>query len=166
MGDTPKPPVWREEYPVDLEREQYVTRRGFAALLTIGSALSAAANMVIAVVGNFFRRPAITGPGVLVAKASSLATGASILFRYPTEEDPCILVRTQSGALRAYSQVCTHLSCAVVHVPESDTLFCPCHRGYFSTTEGRPLAGPPTRRLPRIWIEQHGDDLFAVGKDA
>jgi Rieske Fe-S protein len=29
--------------------------------------------------------------------------------------------------------------------------------------EGRPYAGPPTRPLPRIKLEQEGDDLFAVG---
>ena len=134
--------------------------------MTLGSALLVGANAVIAVVGQWFRRPARTGEGVFVAKASSIATGDSVLFRYPSTDDPCILVRTQSGALRAYSQVCTHLSCAVVHQPEGDKFFCPCHHGYFSASEGRPMAGPPTRRLPRIWIEQHGDDLLAVGKDS
>ena len=165
MTQAPEP-KWREQYPVDMEREHYVTRRGFATLLTIGSALAVAANGIIATIGHFFRRPALAGEGVFVAKASSIATGESRLFRYPTAEDPCILVRTQSGALRAYSQVCTHLSCAVVHAPEEDKFVCPCHRGYFNASEGRPTAGPPTRRLPRIWIEQRGDDLYAVGKDS
>jgi arsenite oxidase small subunit len=159
-------PKWREQYPIDVERDHYVTRRGFATLLTIGSGLAVFANAIIAAVGQWIRRPARTGEGVFVAKASTIATGGSILFRYPTGEDPCILVRTQSGVLRAYAQVCTHLSCAIVHEPEADKFFCPCHHGYFSASEGRPTGGPPTRRLPRIWIEQHGDDLFAVGKDS
>jgi Rieske Fe-S protein len=60
-------------------------------------------------------------------------------------------------------QVCTHLSCAVLHRPGAEVLFCPCHHGYFSCSEGQPLAGPPTRRLPRVRIEQRGDDLYAVG---
>ena len=29
--------------------------------------------------------------------------------------------------------------------------------------DGRPLAGPPTRPLPRITLERRGDDLFATG---
>jgi len=158
-------PKWREQYPIDVERDHYVTRRGFAMLLTLGSGLAVLANAIIAAVGAWIRRPARTGEGVFVAKASTIATGASILFRYPSGEDPCILVRTQSGVLRAYSQVCTHLSCAIVHEPASDKFFCPCHHGYFSAGEGRPTAGPPTRRLPRIWIEQRGDELYAVGRD-
>lgn len=159
-------PKWKEEYPIDVSRDHHVTRRGFATLLTIGSGIAVVANAIIAAVGEWVRKPARTGDGVHVAKASSIATGASIQFRYPTEGDPCILVRTQSGILRAYSQVCTHLSCAVIHQPETDNLLCPCHRGSFSASEGRPTAGPPTRRLPRIWIEQRGDDLYAVGRDS
>src|SRR4051794_15519226 len=78
----------REEYPVDAENDHYVTRRGFAKLLTLGSGLLVAANAIIAVVGEWFRRPARTGAGVHLAKASSIATGESILFRYPSAEDP------------------------------------------------------------------------------
>lgn len=86
-----------------------------------------------------------------------------MLFRYPTDDDPCIMVRQQSGDLVAYSSVCTHLSCAVIHDQKQNTLFCPCHNGFFTLAEGRPYAGPPTRPLPRIRLEQHGDDIFAVG---
>ena len=85
------------------------------------------------------------------------------MFRYPTDDDPCILVRDAAGRIDAFSQVCTHLSCAVVHRPGDDALACPCHKGSFSAREGLPLAGPPTRRLPRIVIEQRGADLVATG---
>jgi Rieske Fe-S protein len=53
----------------------------------------------------------------------------------------------------------------VVHDPEHNQLFCPCHRGSFSETEGRPTAGPPTRSLPRIKLEWRDDDLYAVGTE-
>jgi Rieske Fe-S protein len=72
-------------------------------------------------------------------------------------------VRDISGRLDAYSQVCTHLSCAVVHRPNERALACPCHKGSFSSSDGQPLAGPPTRRLPRIVIEQRGDEIVATG---
>ena len=65
--------------------------------------------------------------------------------------------------LDAYSQVCTHLSCAVVHRPDERALACPCHKGSFSSADGQPLAEPPTRRLPRIVIEQRGDEIVATG---
>jgi len=156
---------WREDFPIRAELDEYITRREFVKFLTLGSALLVGANAVIAAVGKWIRKPARITNGVHIGTASSIRTGDSVLFRYPAEDDPCILVRTQNGVLRAYSQVCTHLSCAVVHRPEADTFFCPCHHGYFSANEGHPTAGPPTRRLPRIWIEQRGDDLYAVGKD-
>jgi Rieske Fe-S protein len=128
------PPRWREDFPIEVERDDYIKRREFARLLSIGSALLVGANAVIAAVGKWIRRPARTGDSVFVARASSIATGASILFRYPTAEDPCILLRTQSGVLRAYSQVCTHLSCAVIHARDEDSLLCPCHHGAFSAS--------------------------------
>jgi Rieske Fe-S protein len=92
--------------------------------------------------------------------------GGSLLFRYPTEADPCILVRDPDGALHAFSQVCTHLSCAVIYRAEERDLFCPCHHGIFSLAEGYPVAGPPTRRLPQIRLEQRGEEIYAVGVEA
>jgi arsenite oxidase small subunit len=157
---------WKEDFPIHWPDDHYIGRREFGKALTLGSALLVGVNAVIAAVGRWVRRPGQMGIEVKVGQASDIPTGGSVLFRYPTEEDPAILVRTKSGVLRAYSQVCTHLSCAVVHKAEEDGLFCPCHRGNFSVNDGRPTGGPPVRRLPRIWIEQRGDELFAVGKDS
>jgi len=61
-----------------------------------------------------------------------MASGESKLFSYPTVEDPCILVRQNNGDLVADSQVCTHLSCAVVRNEKENVLFCPCHHSYFN----------------------------------
>jgi nitrite reductase/ring-hydroxylating ferredoxin subunit len=159
---TDKPlPQWWEDFPIDWAQDHYVTRRELTKFLTLGSGLLVGASIAIAVAGRQ-RRPA-PAPELSLGRASSIPPGGSLLFRYPTDEDPCILVRRRDGRLAAYSQVCTHLSCAVLHRPAQDTLFCPCHHGYFSCGEGRPTAGPPTRRLPRIRLEQRGDELFAVG---
>jgi len=157
-------PRWEEDFPIQTEQDHYVTRREFAKFLTLGSALLAAANALIAVVG--LRRKEERLPAALIREGSSLPAGGSALFRYPTTQDPCILIRSRAGEFLAYSQVCTHLSCAVVHEPKQDQLFCPCHHGSFSESEGRPIAGPPTRRLPRIKLEQRGQDLYAVGIEA
>ena len=154
-------PRWEEDFPIQTERDHYVTRREFAKFLTLGSALLTLANVVIAYVGLRPKRERL--PAVLIATASSIHPGGSSLFRYPTDQDPCILIRSRAGEFLAYSQVCTHLSCAVVHDPEHNQLVCPCHRGSFSETEGRPTAGPPTRSLPRIKLEWRDDDLYAVG---
>jgi Rieske Fe-S protein len=31
--------------------------------------------------------------------------------------------------------------------------------------QGQPVAGPPTRPLPRITVEQRGDQLYATGME-
>lgn len=158
--DQNRGPRWREDFPIAWDADNYLTRRELAKFLTLGSALLVCATGAIVATGRRVQR----APGELrVASAGAIGPGGSLLFRYPTGEDPCILVRGRDGALRAFSQVCTHLSCAVVHVPGEDELMCPCHRGFFDAADGRPLAGPPTRRLPRILLEQRGDDIFAVG---
>ena len=165
-------PRWRQDFPIHWENDHYVTRRELAKFLTLGSALLVGTNAIIAVVGRLRPRPA--APARRIAAADALAPGESLLFRYPTERDPCILVRTTGGQLVAYSQVCTHLSCAVVYERDAgereagerdagERLFCPCHHGVFSCDRGVPTAGPPTRRLPRIRLEQRGGELWAVG---
>src|SRR5579885_3554256 len=152
---------WREDFPIQWEKDEYVTRREMVKFLSLGSFLIAGANFIAAAVSRLRRRGVF--PRMRISSSHEIAPGESLLFRYPTDEDPCILVRRQSGELVAYSQVCTHLSCAVVHRSEENTLFCPCHHGYFSVAEGRPTAGPPTRPLPRIRLEQNGNDVFATG---
>jgi len=152
---------WREDFPVRWDEDNYMTRRELAKFLTLGSGLLAGVNVLIAIIG--LTRGAPAPPVRRIAAADEVAPGGSLLFRYPTDDDPCILVRDPSGGLAAFSQVCTHLSCAIVHRPGEHTLACPCHKGSFSASDGRPLAGPPTRWLPRIVVEQRGSDLVATG---
>jgi Rieske Fe-S protein len=72
------------------------------------------------------------------------------------------MVRTAEDRFVAYSQKCTHLSCAVYYSREENRLECPCHQGYFSIQDGSVLQGPPTRPLPRVVLERQGDELIAI----
>jgi arsenite oxidase small subunit len=155
-------PRWRQDFPILWDEDHYVTRRELAKFLTLGSGTIVAATVGVAVVGDELR-PRGAGGRVRIEGAQSLARSGSLLFRYPTDGDPCILVRRADGRLSAYSQVCTHLSCAVVHRPASDQLYCPCHEGRFECADGRASGGPPTRRLPRVLLEQTAEGVFAVG---
>jgi arsenite oxidase small subunit len=155
---------WREDFPIRWDNDYYVTRRELAKFLTLGSALLVGANGALALLGLTQR--AEEAGAVRIASVTEIAPGSSFLFRYPTGEDPCIGVRDESGAFHAFSQVCTHLACAVVYRPEARDLFCPCHRGVFELRDGAPVAGPPERPLPRIRLEQRGDELWAVGVEA
>jgi len=72
-------------------------------------------------------------------------------------------VRTAENEYNAFSQKCTHLSCAVYYEKETNRLACPCHHGYFSAMDGSVLQGPPPRRLPRILLERQGQEFVAIG---
>jgi Rieske Fe-S protein len=168
MADRLRTPKWREDFPIEWERDQYVTRRELAKFLTLGSAALVGANGAVAVAVR--RRAPPTLPRRRIAASTDLTPGRSLLFRYPTDDDPCILVCTRKGLLVAYSQVCTHLSCAVVYRSADDRLVCPCHEGVFEcgvdAAGARPIEGPPQRPLPRVHLEVVGPDVYAVGMEA
>src|SRR5262245_63576366 len=79
-------PRWEEDFPIQTERDHYVARREFAKFLTLGSALLTLANVAIAFVG--LRPKKDRPPATLIALASSVQPGGSLLFRYPTDQDP------------------------------------------------------------------------------
>jgi len=164
MSDDSNTARWREDFPVRWDADHYLTRRELAKFLTLGSGILAAATGALAIAGR--EAPQALYPAVRIPSATQLLPGTSLLFRYPTEQDPCILIKTGSGELRAYSQVCTHLSCAVRYETEDNRIACPCHRGFFDVEDGRPTGGPPTRRLPRVVLRTQADGVYAVGMEA
>ncbi|HEY7214495.1 MAG TPA: Rieske 2Fe-2S domain-containing protein [Thermoanaerobaculia bacterium] len=156
-------PVWREEFSVHGADERYVNRRQFAKFLVLTSLGMLAGNIWILVKGWLTGKPA--HPVRAVAGVGEIPVGGVKLFRYPGPADPCILVRTGEDEYAAYSQKCTHLSCAVYYARAENRLECPCHEGYFSVRDGRVLQGPPQRPLPRVVLERRGGALVAVGMD-
>ncbi len=154
--------IWREEFSVHGPEDAYVLRRQFTKFLVLTSAAMAVGNGWIWL-RSLFATPAENTPELVVARASQLPAGTVKLFSYPGPNDPCILVRRTNGQLAAFSQKCTHLSCAVYYSAPRDRLECPCHEGYFSPDDGRVLQGPPPRPLPRITIAVRGDEVIASG---
>src|SRR5215468_2411564 len=92
---------WREDFPVDWESDNYVTRREMVKFLALGSLTIAGANAVVAAIPHIAKPSEM--PRTRVALASSIPVGGSQLFSYPTAEDPCILVRQHNGGVVAYS---------------------------------------------------------------
>ena len=154
-------PAWRQDFPIDWPQDQYVERRDFVKFLVLTSGAFTAGQFTIAA-QSMLRSGEMPEPR-LIASLDQLAVGASIVFDYPAEHDTCVLVRRGENDLVAYSQKCTHLSCAVIPRPDQGVLHCPCHEGVFDLASGRPIAGPPTRPLPRILLEVRGRDVYAVG---
>ncbi|MCC7008496.1 MAG: Rieske 2Fe-2S domain-containing protein [Acidobacteria bacterium] len=126
------------------------------------SAAMTAGQIWIAVQAWLHRRADVL-PARRITSLDDLDVGGVLAFTYPTEHDPCLLIRVGESDLVAYSQKCTHLSCAVVPRPEEGILHCPCHNGAFALDDGRPIAGPPSRPLPAVELEVRGRDVYAVG---
>lgn len=155
-----KEPLWREEFSIFTADERYVGRRQMTKFLTLTSLSMFAGNLWL-VARSIFGKKAPAYSAAKVAGATEVPIGGVKLFQYAGEQ--CILVRIGESSFAAYSQKCTHLSCAVYYAREQNRLECPCHEGYFSVLDGSVLAGPPPRPLPKVIIEQRGSDLVAVG---
>ncbi len=165
MNEPPRPrQLWREEVSVRAAEERYVSRRQLGKFLVLTSFGMLVGNAWILVKAGLRRAAARLLPAKIAAPGEP-PTGEVKLFDYPTAEDRCLLVRARDGSLHAFTQKCTHLSCAVIYSAERDRLECPCHDGIFSIRTGAVLGGPPPRPLPRIVLDERADGVWAVGID-
>lgn len=154
-------PLWREEFSIDAGQERLVTRRQFTKFLTLTSFAMLVGNLWILAKSLLYKAPVFKETPI--ARLDEIPIGEVKLFRFPTEKDPCILVRTAENAVVAYTQKCTHLACPVFYSKEHKRLECPCHEGVFSVQTGEVLSGPPPRPLPRVTVENRDGLLIATG---
>lgn len=153
-------PIWKRDFPYTSEGEEEVTRREFARYAVLASVAFAGGSTLVGVWTSLLR--ANVGEPRPILAAADIEVGGSHLFSYPTEQDPAILVRLSEAAFIAFGQKCTHLGCVVFWVPAEDEFHCPCHDGVFDGT-GQPVAGPPTRALTRIEVENREGTVWALG---
>jgi Rieske Fe-S protein len=116
----------------------------------------------------------VTYPRTKIANTKDVAIGTSILFEYPHQGRPALLIHLADGFV-AFDATCTHLGCQIhfdqVPVPgwESNPQqdFCPCHGGVFDPKTGKVLAGPAPRPLPKIKLEiDDQGEIFADGYES
>jgi Rieske Fe-S protein len=143
---------WKKDFPVSSAEDSYVTRREFTKFLGLtsvaflfGTLATAGRTLAKRVFGQSSASAAVAG-------IEDVPVGGYKLFRYPAEANPCILLRLSEDRFVAFDQRCTHLSCPVIFDAAASRLVCPCHAGYFSAEDGRPLAGPPKRALARLEV--------------
>jgi Rieske Fe-S protein len=157
-------PQWRNDFPIDWPQDELVARRDFTKFLVLTS-FAFVVGQVWIVFENFARRRAGKLPVMRIEGAENLPVTGSVVFNYPGQHDPCVLVRTGERTWLAYNQKCTHLACAVVPDVGRGKLHCPCHNGWFDLQSGAPTAGPPRRPLDRILLERRADGIYAVGRE-
>jgi nitrite reductase/ring-hydroxylating ferredoxin subunit len=154
-------PRWRQDFPIDWPQDHFIARRDFAKFLVLTSGAFVAGQGWIAA-QSLVRKQRPQPERMKIASLHELPPRSATTFNFPGDHDPCLLIRTDEGELLAYSQKCTHLSCAVVPKIAEGVLHCPCHEGYFDLQTGRNIAGPPPRPLPKIELEVEGNDVYAI----
>lgn len=151
---------WRQEFPYVWDEDEIVTRRDTLRFLLAGSGALFLATSALAILGHIPTGQNVQA--VAVAKVGELAVNQWKVFNFPDQYSQGILINLPGNRLVAYSDVCTHLSCAVVYQGDGKHLFCPCHDGLFDATTGNVIAGPPTRPLPLIQLAISNGTIYAV----
>jgi len=98
---------------------------------------------------------------ITAAKLGELAPSTSKIFKFGTS--PGILINTPDGELRAFSAICTHLTCTVIYESDMGTILCPCHNGRFDLS-GNVVSGPPPAPLEAYNVEISGEDIVISKK--
>ena len=77
----------------------------------------------------------------------------------PFGSQAAIVIRTESGEVRAFSAICTHLTCTVQYRADLKHIWCACHNGHYDLT-GRNISGPPPRPLRTYEVAVKDDEII------
>lgn len=141
-----------------------MNRRKFVNWFLGGSLFGTAASFLYPLIRYVLppRHAEAAAKRVLAGKVGELAPNSAKLIRFGSS--PALLINTSEGELRAFSAICTHLTCTVTYEGDTETLYCPCHNGRFDLS-GNVLSGPPPRPLDAFEVEVSGGDIFVSRKD-
>jgi Rieske Fe-S protein len=92
------------------------------------------------------------GSGVFVENGKIIA--------HPGEQEQLTAVVTQptAGEFKAFSAVCTHMSCTVGEI-KNGLIICPCHGSEYSIKDGSVTRGPAPKPLRSIAVKVDGDKV-------
>src|SRR3972149_5375112 len=102
-----------------------MNRRAFVNLFLGGSFLGTVVSVLYPVIRYLIppRQTEAAAKRIIAAKAGELAPNSAKFFRFGSTA--AVLINTADGQLRAFSAVCTHLTCTVRYEGGTGTLFCP-----------------------------------------
>ncbi len=98
---------------------------------------------------------------MLSIKPAEVKPNSGEIFRFGNQ--PAILIRTPAGELRAFSAICTHLSCIVQYRSDLSEIWCACHNGHYDLN-GKNIAGPPPKPLEEYAVNLRGDQIVVSKK--
>ncbi len=140
-----------------------MNRRRFVNVFLGGSLLGAVASLLYPVIRFLIppRQAEALTKRVAAAKVGEIAPNSAKVFKFGSS--PALLINTADGQLRAFSAICTHLTCTVSYEADTGTMYCPCHNGRFDLS-GNVISGPPPRPLDAYEVEVAGADIYVSRK--
>ena len=150
-----------------MDRREFIRHASLAVIFgTIGAlSLVEAATKIASpsqtspqAIGVGTRTQSLQGPAgyVYIAPISSLSGKSSAYFNHPTGGSSILV--DYAGQWRAFGAICTHAGCVVDFTGTS--IYCPCHAGYFSPSDGSVQGGPPPTPLPEYGVVVQAGDLY------
>ena len=142
-------------------QEQVKSRRQFISYLLGFSAIATLAGVLTPIIGYLWPPSQAAG-----GRSNQAEIGTRLDFPVgqgkvvPVNDKPAIVVNTPQGGLKAYSAICTHLSCIVEWDQERQFIHCPCHDGRFNALNGAVISGPPPAPLPSLAVTVEGDTIY------
>jgi Rieske Fe-S protein len=135
------------------------SKRNFLKIILSGGIVALAGSILYPIFA--FLKPPKQGEvevsSVKFGKLEDIEKNSGTIVKFGTK--PVILIRTESGDLRAFSATCTHLDCTVQYRKDFGMIWCACHNGKYDLN-GRNVSGPPPRPLNEYRVVVQGDDIF------
>ncbi|MFF9404523.1 Rieske 2Fe-2S domain-containing protein [Streptomyces anandii] len=100
--------------------------------------------------------PATPTAPVDLGAESEVPKGGAKLYR----DHNVVVSRDASGALKAFSTICTHAGCPINKL-QGTTLVCPCHGSEFDATTGKVVRSPATDPLASLPVRAEGGKIVA-----
>jgi cytochrome b6-f complex iron-sulfur subunit len=139
-----------------------ITRRTLADYL-LGAGLAALAGTVLYPLIRYLIPPQVkevSAGSIVAAKVGDVQPNSGKVFLFGSK--PALLVHTSQGTYKAFSAVCTHLSCTVQYRGDFGHIWCACHDGHYDPLSGQVLSGPPPRPLAEFGVTVKGNDIVVT----
>lgn len=159
-------PKWREDFPIEQEFDDFITRRDFVRFLGLVSCGMMVGNGSIVVQSLFEKEGPF--PETTIEGALELEPGNWKVFNYPDAKTHAILVRRENGNYISFLQKCPHLACPVSYHQSDEEhgehIACHCHNGKFDIDSGKGTQGPPRelRPLRQVVLKVSESEIKAV----
>lgn len=140
--------------------EEKNPRRSFLNFL-LSSSLAAFFMSVLYPVWRFLTPPPDTSDASLdsvpAGTVDELPPNSGKIIKFGRK--PVILIRTDTGQIKAFSAICTHLDCIVQYRSDYKHIWCACHNGHYDLN-GINISGPPPRPLAPFKVNIREGKIF------